>query len=94
MSLGVRYLDPEEDRVFTFNWSKHLNSSDVITSALVETDDDVTIGSTTFDGQVVRFKASASGITPGSRSTVKCTVETDLYEETLVRRGVIEVQEL
>jgi hypothetical protein len=34
MSLGTRYKDPQEERLFTFDWTQHLGTDTIVSSSI------------------------------------------------------------
>jgi hypothetical protein len=91
MSLGTRYKDPDEIRLFTFDWTRHLGA-DTIAEATVTIPVGLTkVGVETIADDNKQVSVFVSGGTANAKYTVTNHITTSTGE-TLQRSGVIAVR--
>jgi hypothetical protein len=92
MSLGTKYKDPDETRMFTFDWSRHLMGNDTIDTAVVAVPTGlVKEGTETISDGNTKVSFKVSGGTANMKYTVTNTITTT-GGETLERSGTILVR--
>ena len=92
MSLGTRNKDPQEARLFTFDWTAHLGSDTIATSVI-----DVPSGIVK-DAEAIatgdqKTTVKLSGGTVAGQYVITNTITTSAGE-TLQRSGVVAVRQL
>jgi hypothetical protein len=93
MSLGKRYKDADETRLFTFDWSAHLGG-ETINTALVIASTGITVDAFAKTEDEKGVSALISGGTAGNQYTVTCTITITATNEELERSGIVAVRQL
>lgn len=92
MSLGKRYKDPQETRLFTFDWADHLGVEEISTSTFTVEDGITHVTDNIVDGNQ-QTSILLSGGTEGVDYTITNTITIADTGETLERSGVVAVRQ-